>query len=508
MGRVAGGRKAISPERMDTFDVIVIGGGNAGLCAGLAAAECEARVLLLERAPQELRGGNSFVTAGAFRFPYSGLDDIGELVRDRVLRTPEKIEIGRYGEEDFLSDLQRVTQSRSDPALGGALVSQAFPTMKWLRQNGVEFTLAYDRQSFLVEGRHRFWGGLIVMVRGEGPELVDTLYRACQRRRVAIQYGAHATGLQREPGGSWRVQTVVNERHWDYPGRAVVLACGGFEANAEMRAAHLGPRWKPVKVRGTPFNTGDGIRMALAAGAQPYGDWSGCHAVAWDINAPDVNMRRVGQHYERDSYPLGIYVNTHGERFVDEGADFRNYTYARYGQEIMRQPRQIAFQIYDQKIVPLLKKPYTLPGTTRIEAGTWREVARQAGIEERGLERTVAEYNGAVNHSAFNPAIKDGKAAPGLRPPKSNWAARLDAPPYVCFPVTCGITFTYGGLRVTPEAAVVDGDGRPMPGLFACGELIGGLFYHNYPGGSGLMAGAVFGRLAGSGAARGGAPAG
>jgi tricarballylate dehydrogenase len=493
---------------MDGFDVIVIGGGNAGLCAALAAAECEASVLLLERAPQEKRGGNSFVTAGAFRFPYSGLEDIAQIVRDPVLRSPEKIDIGRYSEEDFLGDLRRVTQSRADPELARTLASQAFPTMKWLREKGVEFMLAYDRQSFFIEGKHRFWGGLVVKVRGEGPALIDTLYRACQRARVTIQYGAHTTGLQRETAGWWRVQTMVDERHWDYRARAVVLACGGFEANPEMRAAHLGPRWKPIKVRGTPFNTGDGIRMALAAGAQPFGDWSGCHAVAWDINAPDYNERRLSQQFERDSYPLGIYVNIHGERFVDEGADFRNYTYARYGQDIIKQPRQIAFQIFDQKVVPLLKKPYALQGTTRIAATTWRDLARQAGIEERGLERTIAEYNTAVNSRPFNPAVKDGKAAPGLRPPKSNWAQRLEIPPYVCFPVTCGITFTFGGVRVAPDAAVVGGDGRPLPGAFACGELVGGLFYHNYPGGSGLMAGAVFGRLAGSGAARSKAPPG
>jgi len=201
------------------------------------------------------------------------------------------------------------------------------------------------------------------------------------------------------------------------------------------------------------------------------------------------------------SYPLGLYVNLRGERFVDEGAEFRNYTYARYGQEIIRQPQQVAFQVFDQKTVPLLRKPYTLPGTTRVEARTLTELAQKAGIEVRSLERTVAEYNAAVNGNAFNPAVKDGKAAVKISPPKSNWAQRLDTPPYVCFPVTCGITFTFGGLRITPQAEVVDEDGRAVRGLYACGELVGGLFYHNYPGGSGLMAGAVFGRTAGGMAA-------
>jgi tricarballylate dehydrogenase len=203
------------------------------------------------------------------------------------------------------------------------------------------------------------------------------------------------------------------------------------------------------------------------------------------------------QTFERDSYPLGVYVNIRGERFVDEGADFRNYTYARYGQEIIRQPRQTAFQIFDQKVVPLLKKPYTLPGTSRIDAGSWAELAQKARIEAPTLARTMAAFNAAVNDNPFDPATKDGKAAPGITPPKSNWAQRLDAPPYLCFPVTCGITFTFGGLKITPRAEVVDASGQKIMGLYACGELAAGLFYENYPGGSGLMAGSVFGRAAG-----------
>ncbi len=487
---------------MDRFDVMVIGGGNAALCAALAAAERGASALLLERAPQDRRGGNSYVTAGAMRFPYRGTEDVAQIVSDPALKRPERIEIGQYTEDEFLEDLRRVTQGEGDPALAQALVSGAFPTMKWVREKGVEFVLAYDRQSFLVNGRHRFWGGLIVKTKGEGPGLIDTLYRACQRARVAVQYGARATGLEWEDAPRWwRVQATIDGRPREYRALAVVLACGGFEANPEMRAAHLGPRWKAVKVRGTPFNTGDGIRMGLAAGARPFGDWGGCHAVAWDVNAPACNEERLGQHFERDSYPLGLYVNLRGERFVDEGAEFRNYTYARFGQEIIRQPRQVAFQIFDQKVVPLLKKPYTLPRTTRVEARTLAELAKKAGIEARSLDRTIAQYNAAVNDRVFDPAQKDGKAAMTVTPPKSNWAQRLDTPPYVCFPVTCGITFTFGGVKITPQAEVVGADERRIAGLFACGEVAAGLFYHNYPGGAGLMAGAVFGRMAGAGAA-------
>ena len=485
-----------------TVDVLVIGGGNAGLCAALAAAEGGVRVLLLERAPADKRGGNSFVTAGAFRFPYRGVDDVAQIVSDPALRTPGAVEIGEYAEAEFLGDMQRLTNGKADPELSRVLVSQAFSTVKWLCRNGVEFVLAYDRQSFLVDGRHRFWGGLIVKTQGEGPGLIGTLLRACEIAGVTVQYECRATALTWDSArGHWRVQTTVGGTTRDYRAQAVVLACGGFEANSQMRVEHLGLRWQDAKVRGPHYNTGDGIQMALAAGAQPFGDWHGCHAVAWDLNAPPYNDERLGQHFERDSYPLGIYVNIRGERFVDEGADFRNYTYARYGQEIIRQPKGVAFQIFDQKVVPLLRKPYTLARTTRVEATTIAELARQAGIDAPGLERTVAAYNAAVDPAPFNPATKDGKAARAITPPKSNWAQRIDSPLYVCFPVTCGITFTFGGVRITPAAEVVGSDGRPLPGLFACGEMVGGLFYDNYPGGSGLMSGAVFGRAAGASAA-------
>lgn len=487
---------------MNGVDVIVVGGGNAGLCAALAAAERGASVLLLERAPAAERGGNSFVTAGAFRVPYGGAADVTRLVDDPLLGSPQRLQIGRYPEEEFYDDLLRVTNSKTDPVLARVMIGQAFPTMTWLRGCGVEFVLAYDRQSYIVGGTHRFWGGLVVKTRGEGAGLVNTLYAACEHADVAVQYGARATVLKwNAPARSWSVEATTGGGPRLYQAGSVVLASGGFEADREMRVAHLGPLWERAKVRGTPHNTGDGIQMALMAGAQAFGDWSGCHAVAWDLNAPACNEQRLSQRYERDSYPLGIYVNLLGERFVDEGEDFRNYTYARFGQEIIRQPRSMAFQIFDQKVTPLLKAPYTLPDATRIEAPTWAELARKAGIEAGPLERTVAAFNASINARPFNPAVKDGKAALGIRPPKSNWAQALDAPPFVCFPVTCGITFTFGGLRIAPDAQVLDVHDVRLPGLFACGELVGGLFYYNYLGGSGLTAGAVFGRLAGMGAA-------
>ena len=175
--------------RMHVADVIVIGGGNAGICAALTAAESGARVTVLERAPAEKRGGNSFVTAGAFRFPYRGVEDVAQIVSDPALATPDAVDIGQYTEDEFFGDMLRLTNGRADPELSRVLVSQAFPTVKWLRGRGVEFVLAYDRQSFLVDGRHRFWGGLIVKTRGEGPGLIDALFRACEVAGVTMYEG-------------------------------------------------------------------------------------------------------------------------------------------------------------------------------------------------------------------------------------------------------------------------------------------------------------------------------
>ena len=282
---------------------------------------------------------------------------------------------------------------------------------------------------------------------------------------------------------------------------AVVLACGGFEANPEMRARYLGPDWELAKVRGTRFNTGDGIRMALDIGAAPYGHWSGCHAVAWDLNAPAYGNRGIGDLYQKHSYPFGLIVNTRGERFVDEGADFRNYTYAKYGREVLKQPQRVAYQIFDAKAAPLLRDEYRIAQVTKAEAWSIAELATALGIDAAGLGRTVAAYNAAVQPGEFDPTRLDGKRTEGIAPAKSNWAMALDTQPYAGYAVTCGITFTFGGLRIDGEARVLDEEERAIPGLYAAGELVGGLFYHNYAGGSGLMAGAVFGRIAGARAA-------
>lgn len=243
--------------------------------------------------------------------------------------------------------------------------------------------------------------------------------------------------------------------------------------------------------------------MATEIGAATRGHWSGCHAVSWDRNAPEFGDLEVGDNFQKHSYPLGIMVNANGERFVDEGADFRNYTYARYGHEILKQPGQFAYQIFDKKVSPLLRDEYRIRQVTRIQAETLSELAqRMEGVDTENFMSCVSAYNAACNgDTPFDPSVKDGLCTLGLAVPKSNWANPIDTPPFEAYGVTCGITFTFGGLHVDSKARVIDEAGSPIPRLYAAGEIVGGLFYFNYPGGTGLTSGSVFGRVAGSNAA-------
>ncbi|MBI4611184.1 MAG: FAD-dependent tricarballylate dehydrogenase TcuA [Candidatus Rokubacteria bacterium] len=484
-------------------DVVVVGGGNAALCAALAARDGGARVALLEKAPEPQRGGNSFFTAGGFRFVHGGLEDLRkDVIPDLTPGEAASVEVPPYTEENFYDDLMRLSENLADQDLADVLITRSRPTVVWMRSHGIRWILMFGRQSFKVGTTHRFWGGLTVEAVGGGPGLVQALYDRAAALGIEVRYETKATRLLLDERGAIRGLAYRGPAGFgELAARAVVLASGGFEANPEWRTRYLGQDWELARVRGTRHNTGDGIRMALEIGAQPYGHWSGCHAVAWDLNAPPFGDRRVGDLFQKHSYPLGVVVNVKGERFLDEGADFRNYTYAKYGREILKQPQRAAFQIFDQKTVPLLREEYRIREVTKAEAGTIEEVARKLEIDAVGLVRTVREFNAAVQPGPFNPAILDGKCTKGITPPKSNWALPLDSPPFVGYAVTCGITFTFGGLRINTRAEALDTEDRPIPGLYAAGELVGGLFYHNYPGGAGLMAGAVFGMLAGEKAA-------
>lgn len=487
-----------------SYDVVVVGGGNAAFCAALAAQENGAKVIVLERAPEAENGGNSRFTAGAIRFAYRGVEDLKEIMPDLTEEEIERTDFGTYTEDQFFDDMFRVTRYRTDPVLSELLVRRSFETMKWLRGKGVRFQPIYGRQAFKVDGKFKFWGGLTVEAWGGGPGLVDSETEIAKGKGVEIRYGCRAVELLYDGNSVTGVKVKEGGKISEIQAKAVVLAAGGFESDPEMRARYLGPNWELARVRGTRFNTGDGIRMAQEIGAASYGNWSGCHAVGWDFNAPEFGDLAVGDGFQKHSYPFGIMVNANGRRFVDEGADFRNYTYAKYGRVILEQPGNFAWQIFDQKVVHLLRDEYRIKEVTKVSADTLEELApKLEGVDPQAFLEEVRAYNAAVMADvAFNPNVKDGRGTRGLPVNKTNWANTLDQRPFLAFQVGCGITFTFGGVRVTENAQVIDKDLEPIAGLYAAGEMVGGIFYFNYPGGTGLMSGAVFGRIAGTAAAQ------
>ncbi|MDB5479064.1 MAG: tricarballylate dehydrogenase, partial [Caulobacteraceae bacterium] len=469
----------------------------------VAAAERGARVTMLERAPESEAGGNTRFTAGAMRFAYRGVEDLRRLMPDLTDEEVARTDFGAYPEERFFEDMGRVTDYRTHPDLCELLVRQSRDTLEWMARKGIRFNPIWGRQAFLVDGRFTFWGGLTVEATGGGPGLVASWTAVAARMGIEIRYEARALALIADDDGVKGVRVRQNGRTGELTADAVVLAAGGFEANVEWRTRYLGPGWDTAKVRGTRFNTGDGLRMALDIGAMAAGQWSGCHAVGWERNAPEFGDLAVGDGFQKHSYPFGVMLNAGGERFVDEGADFRNYTYAKYGRVILAQPGQFAWQVFDAKVKHLLRDEYRIRQVTKVTADSLEALVEKLdGVDPARALQTLQDFNAAVRTDIpFDPNVKDGRAAVGVSPPKSNWANRLDEPPFEAYAVTCGITFTFGGLRIDRRAQVLDQDLAPIPGLYAAGEMVGGLFYENYPGGSGLTAGAVFGRIAGAAAA-------
>src|SRR5678815_1286403 len=464
------------------------------MCSALSAREHGARVLVLEKAPEAWRGGNGFFTAGGFRFAFKSFEELCEIVSDLSDEEKAVMEVDPYTEDNFYDDLMRVTEDQADPDMAMLVVSRSQETVRWMRDRGIRWIPMFGRQAYKVGDKFRFWGGLVLEAVGGGAGLIDMHYASAAKAGIDVRFEAKATRLVTDERGAVTGVVVRSAAGTEtIESKAVVLAAGGFEANAEMRTRYLGQDWELARVRGIPYNTGDGIRMALDIGAQSHGHWSSCHAVAWDLNAPPTGDRTVTELYQKHSYPFGLIVNADGKRFVDEGADFRNYTYAKYGREILQQPLGMAVQIFDDKVKHLLRDEYRIDQVTKAETQTIEELADQLGISREGLVQTIKEYNAAVQPGEYNPTILDGKHTSGITPPKSNWALPIDTPPFLGFAVTCGITFTFGGLRIDTRGQVLDTEGNPIPGLYAAGELVGGLFYYNYPGGSGLASGAVFG---------------
>lgn len=488
---------------MREYDVIVVGKGNAALCAALAARDQGVKVAVLEAAPEDESGGNSRFAGGVMRFAYQTVDDLRK-VTDISDEEAAMSDFGTNTREEFLDKLYELTSYRTDPDLSEVLVNQSLDVMAWLRSKGARFVLNTGRQSSMVNGRRVYFGNMPIEVSGGGAGLVQYLDKALGKAGIDVHYETRATSLIFDGVRVQGVRAQQKGEAIEIRAKAVILGAGGFEANPEMRTRYLGPGWELCKVRGSRFNQGDGLKMALEVGAAPYGNWSGCHATGWDRYAPEFGDVNVGDQFQKHSYIFGLLINADGKRFVDEGWDFHSFTYAKYGGEVLKQPGQFAWQVFDAKVKNLLRSEYRIKMMTKVSANTLEELAPQLeGVNAEGFLETVREFNAAVRKDvAFDHTVKDGKCTEGIEPKKSNWAQPLDTPPYDAYMTTCGITFTFGGLRIDRETGqVLNVHLSRIPGLYCCGEMVGGLFFFNYPSGTGLVSGAVFGRIAGAGAA-------
>ena len=481
-------------DREASYEVLVIGGGNAALAAAISAAESGARVAILEKAPEALRGGNTYF-AGNYRFSWNSLeDDILPLIPNVAEKEVKEMhELAKpHTEEFFYDDVMEVTEGYSDPDLIRVLVSESLPTMKWLRSLGHEWLPSHHNVSS---------DYMAVRLNGGGARLSDHGFATAVGKGVDIRYQNVAMELLRDSRG--RINGVFAETPEGYTkvyAKAVILACGGFEANAAMRAAYLGQGWDRVKTRGVPFNTGDGLRMAWDIGAQPYGNFGGCHALPLDVKCPPFTVRSAPANHTRYPFPWGVLVNVHGQRFLDESLNRPGYTHGKLGQAILRQPQGVAFQILDKKTEHLLHA-YIKP--TGGKADSLEILAQRLGVEPREFIHTMHEFNKACPAAAtFDAAVLDGRSTRGLAVPKSNWALPIDTPPFHGYGVSCGITFTYGGLRINTDSQVMSNWESPIAGLYACGEIAGGFWYINYASGAGMTQGATFGRIAGRNAAK------
>lgn len=518
-----------SPGR-HKFDIVVVGAGNAGSSAAISAVESLGsnsghRVLLIDKCPEDWAGGNSYFTAGAFRTVHGGLKDLLPIINNVDADLAKHIDLDPYTREDFLHDLHRVTDGRFDRALGETLVNESNSTVKWLAGHGVRYQLSFNRQAYKVNGRYKFWGGMCLKTQDGGKGLIEDHQAACKRLGIAVWHSVAAKKINLDPKtGAFTslVAELATGDHIEIQASAVILAAGGFEANPRMRAQYLGHGWDLAHVRGTPYNTGEVLEIAMRdIVAKQAGHWSGCHATAWDANSPqNTGDRTISNEFTKSGYPLGITLNTQGERFFDEGSDLRNYTYAKFGKAILGQPGGTAFQIWDAEGIPWLRsEEYRDEIVEKIHGATIEELAEncaKAGLENPGrFVEEVKEYNEAVklfqqenSGKKWDPAVKDGVSTQSsqmkLKIPKSNWALPLTRGPYLAVRVRCGVTFTFGGLAADYKTSGVISNltGRTVPGVFCCGEMLGGLFYGNYPGGSGLTSGATFGRKAGQSAAK------
>jgi tricarballylate dehydrogenase len=479
------------------IDVLVVGGGTAAFEAAVSARQAGAeKVLILEKAPEDEFGGNARFSHTGFRFVHSGAREMREFLPHLDEATFQALSPLPYRPEDFMKDLDRVTRGRIDKELAAALAHNSNRALHWMLDLGIRFEL--DAQSYaVIDGRYFFEPGRGLQTAGGGLGQLLQWREIAQRMEIEIRYESKVSALHGNERRIEGVRVCAPGREYDVQAKSVILCSGGFQASAEMRARYLGANADLMKVRGSKHDTGEVLQMALAIGARSAGHWQGAHATPIDTHFPDVEVSNNANRY---SYMFGITVNTLGTRFFDEGEAEHSYTYAKTGWTVLGQPGGIAYQIFDQKGLPLLiANRYVHAQPT--EAGTIAGLAAELGLEPTVLQHTVEEFNRAVQDDLpFDAAKPDGRSTVGITPKKSNWAMKIDKPPFRAYPVTCGITFTFGGVQIDASGRVLNTGGRPIQGLYASGDIMG-LFFHNYPSCSGQTRNLVFGMIAGRSAA-------
>jgi tricarballylate dehydrogenase len=483
--------------RSTDCDVVVVGGGSAAFAAAVAAHDLGARVIMVEKAPLSESGGNAMYSHTGFRFVNQGGGEIRKFLPHISDADFGRMHFPAYSADDFMGDLNRVTENRIDQKLARVLVDDSNEAIHWMRKIGIPWDVGSHVE---VDGELHFAPGVNIHPTGGGKGQIKVWREIAQQRGIEIRYETpviEILGSRRKVDGV-RVMNAGDE--YDLKARAVVLCAGGFQANREMRARYLNGHPDFMKVRGSRHDTGEVLLMALELGARSAGHWRGAHATPIDGGSPDfevpVRSDGMGSWTNRYLYMYGITVNKLGRRFFDEGESYQGYTYAKTGAAILDQPGGVAFQIFDQTGLKFVRPHAESHLETKIEAPTLAALADGLGLPRAALVDAVAEFNGAIDASKpFNPRTADGRSTKGISPPKSNWATAIEAAPFVGYPVTGGITFTFGGLETTTDAEVVGATGLPIANLYAVGDICG-LFFHNYPAFTGQTRNAVFARRA------------
>jgi len=453
-------------------DVLVIGGGNAALCAAISARRAGASVLVLEAAPRFYRGGNTRHTRNM------------RCAHDSATETLS----GPYTEDEFWEDLKRVTQGHTDEELARHMIAQSKEMLTWIVDQGVRFQPSLGGTLSLGRTNSFFLGG--------GRAMLNALYATAEQLGVEIRYDAEVVGLEIEDG--MFLSATVKEQTGTSQVRAgaLVTASGGFEANIDWLKQGWGEIAGNFLIRGTPYNRGTILRILIDNDIQQIGDVTQCHAVAIDARAPKFDGGIITR---LDCVIYGIVVNKNCERFYDEGEDIWPKRYAIWGRLVAAQPDQIAYIIFDARSLELFMPSLFPP----IKGDSIAELAGQLGLDPDKLTDTVATFNNAVQPGTFDPDNYDDCSTAGLTPPKTHWARKIEQGPFYAYPVRPGITFTYLGVKVNKEARMIMSDGKPTANMFAAGEIMAGnVLGQGYAAGIGMTIGSVFGRAAGQGAAK------